>query len=83
MGTFFLRESPALLFRKGKDDEAMKNLCYVRQLPEDHQYILEEVGMIRARLDEERKLAGGQTGMLGFLKGALRELSTGSIRYRL
>jgi hypothetical protein len=83
LGTFVLRESPALLYRNGKKELAQKNLCYLRQLPADHNYMLEEVGMIEARLQEEAQLSGGQTGWLALLRGSLREMKTPSIRYRL
>ena len=83
LGTLVLRESPALLIRRGKYEQGMKNLTYLRQLPADHQYMLEEVGMIEARLSEERELTGGRAGWLPLLKGAMSELKTQSIRYRL
>lgn len=83
IGTLFLTESPALLLRKGKRDQALKNLCYLRQLPEDHQYMLEEVGMIEARLEEQSELSGGNSSWLALLKGSMSELKTRSIRYRL
>lgn len=83
IGTLFLTESPALLLRKGKKEQAMKNLCYLRQLPEDHQYMLEEVGMIEARLAEQNELAGGKNNLAGVLRGAFTELKIDSIRYRL
>jgi hypothetical protein len=83
LGTLILHESHVWLLRKGKEDQAMKNLCYLRQLPADHQYILEEVGMIQARLEEEKQLSGGRAGWTGLLRGALGELKTRSIRYRV
>ncbi|ADV23794.1 Hexose transport-related protein, putative [Cryptococcus gattii WM276] len=83
LGTLILRESPALLYRTGKKERAIKNLCYLRQLPAEHQYMLEEVGMIEARLAEETKLSGGRTGWLALLRGAGTELKNRSIRYRL
>lgn len=83
IGTLILRESPALLYRAGKRDKAIANLCYLRQLPADHQYMLEEVGMIEARLAEENDLSGGRKGWLGLLRGSLAEAKTPSIRYRL
>lgn len=83
IGTLILRESPALLIRRDKREQAMKNLCYLRQLPEDHQYILEEVGMIEARLEAERELTGGQVGWFALLKGSFTEFKIPSIRYRI
>ena len=83
IGTFFLCESPALLLRRGKDTEAMRNLTYLRKLPAEHRYIREEVGMIMARIEEERDLSGGKTGLVGYLKGAMKELNIRHIRHRL
>jgi hypothetical protein len=83
VGTLILRESPAVLYRAGKREKAIENLCYLRQLPADHQYMLEEVGMIEARLAEENKLAGGRKGWLGLLLGSFGEAKAPSIRYRL
>lgn len=83
LGTLILRESPTLLWRKGKKEQAVKNLCYLRQLPADHQYMLEEFGRIEARLEEEERLSGGQTGWVALLRGSTAELKTSSMRYRL
>jgi hypothetical protein len=83
LGTLILRESPTLLYRKGKKEQAIKNLCYLRQLPADHRYMLEEFGRIEARLQEEEQLSGGQTGWVALLRGSTAELKTPSMRYRL
>jgi hypothetical protein len=83
LGTFILRESPILLWRKGKRDQAIRNLCYLRNLPADHQYMLEEVGRIEARLEEEERLSGGRTGWVALLRGSTNELKTPTMRYRL
>ncbi|GFZ46100.1 Quinate transporter [Saitozyma sp. JCM 24511] len=83
LGSIFICESPALLLRRGKDELAMKNLMYLRRLPADHQYMREEVAMIRARMEEENALSGGQGGVVGYVKGGLRELKIKSIRHRV
>jgi hypothetical protein len=83
LGSIILRESPTLLWRKGKREEAIKNLCYLRQLPADHQYMLEEVGRIEARLEEEERLSDGGTGWVALLRGSTAEMKTASIKYRL
>lgn len=59
------------------------NICYLRQLPADHQYMLEEVGRIEARLEEEERLSGGRTGWVALLRGSTAEMKTSSMRYRL
>lgn len=83
IGTLILRESPALLYRTGQQDKAIENLCYLRQLPADHQYMLEEIGMIEARLVEENKLSGGRGGWVALLQGAGAEMKNRSVRYRI
>jgi hypothetical protein len=83
LGTLILRESPTLLWRQDKREQAIKNLCYLRQLPADHQYMLEEVGRIEARLEEEERLSGGRTGWVALLRGSTAEMKTSSMRYRL
>lgn len=83
LGTLILRESPTLLWRKGKREQAINNLCYLRQLPADHQYMLEEIGRIEARLEEEEQLSGGRKGWVALLRGSTAEMKTSSMRYRL
>lgn len=57
-GTFWLRESPRWLLGQGKRELALKNLCWIRQLPQDHIYIIEEVSFIDAALEEQRRVLG-------------------------
>ena len=76
IGSFLLKESPFHLFRKGKEEQAMKNLTYLRNLPANHPYIVEEVEMARAKLEDELEMAGGRTGVKGYLSGAFKELLT-------
>ncbi len=35
IGTIFLNESPQYLIRKDRREEGIRNLCYLRNLPED------------------------------------------------
>lgn len=83
IGSFFLRESPFHLLRRGKNEEALRNLTYLRMLPEDHPYIQEEVDLVRARMEEELSVAGGKTGIRGYLSGAMKELSKKHMRHRV
>jgi len=76
LGSFLLRESPFHLFRKGQEERAIANLTYLRNLPADHVYILEEISMARAKLEDELAMAGGKTGVKGYLSGAFKELLT-------
>jgi sugar porter (SP) family MFS transporter len=52
IGAFWIRESPRWLISKGRREEALKNLCWLRDLPADDIYIVEEVAFIDA--DHER-----------------------------
>lgn len=59
-GSFWLVESPRWLMTKGNREKAVKNLCYVRNLPEDHIYIKEEMYAIEQNI--ERQMAAGGLG---------------------
>lgn len=61
LGSFWLHESPRWLMSKGKREKAIKNLCYIRHLPEDDIYIKEELYAIDQNI-ERQEAAGG----LGF-----------------
>lgn len=52
IGAFWLRESPRWLLSKGKREAALKNLCWIRQLPADEIYMVEEVAFLDAALEE-------------------------------
>lgn len=45
--------------------------------------MLEEVGRMEARQEEEDRLSGGRTGWVALLRGSTAELKTSSMRYRL
>lgn len=83
IGTLFLKESPSWLLRKGRKAEALHILSYIRKLPEDSVYIAEEVAMAQSIIDEERKLAGDQTGLLAYLKAFMGQMKLRSIRNRM
>lgn len=63
VGAFWIKESPRWLFQKGRREEAMRNLCWIRNLPADDIYMVEEVAFIDAALEEQRSTIG-----IGFWK---------------
>ena len=83
IGSLLLRESPNFLLRHGKEDKALDNLSYLRMLPKDHHYIQEEVGFIKARMEDELLMSTGHSGVSGYLRGAFKELSAKHMRHRL
>ncbi|KAH6604256.1 quinate permease [Trichoderma cornu-damae] len=58
IGATFIPESPRWLFLKGKREEALKVLCWMRQLDRDDKYIVEEVGFIEEDLERYRREVG-------------------------
>src|SRR5687767_14320861 len=69
IGLAFIPESPRWLFSKGKNEKAMKILCWMRNLDPNDTYILEEVSYIQEDLERFRRDVGA-----GFWKpfGALK-----------
>ncbi|KAG0646414.1 Quinate transporter [Hyphodiscus hymeniophilus] len=59
VGSFWLHETPRWLMSKGQREKAIKNLCWIRQLPEDDIYIKEEVYAMDHNI-ELQEAAGGQ-----------------------
>ncbi|KAH7079899.1 general substrate transporter [Paraphoma chrysanthemicola] len=54
LGALWLKESPRWLFANHKREQAMKNLAWIRMLPEDHPYLLEEVEAIERQVEHDR-----------------------------
>lgn len=57
-GAFVIKESPRWLFSKGRREEGLKNLCWLRNLPADHIYMQEEVFAIDNAIEEQRSSVG-------------------------
>ncbi|ATY61706.1 MFS quinate transporter [Cordyceps militaris] len=84
IGGFALHESPLWLMRKGREQEATEVLVAVRQLPATHDYIQEDLELIRSRLADEMKIAGRYgTGSWAMFKGVIAELARKGMRNRV
>ena len=57
-GVFCIKESPRWLFMRGRRDEAIKNLCWLRNLDANHIYIQEEVYQIDQAIEVQRSTVG-------------------------
>ncbi|BGP51853.1 hypothetical protein JCM10450v2_007809 [Rhodotorula kratochvilovae] len=57
-GLFFLVESPRWLIRRGRREEGLKKLCYLRNLPLDDAYLQEELNMIDAAIENDARTIG-------------------------
>jgi hypothetical protein len=55
VGLFFMPFSPRLLVNKGRDEEALKTLSYLRDLPEDHYLVQVEFLEIKADATFEKE----------------------------
>ncbi|KAG7663946.1 qutD [[Candida] subhashii] len=54
LGGIFMKESPRWLFQVGRYDEAIKNLTWFRQLPEDDEYIIYEVNQVKESIESQK-----------------------------
>lgn len=76
--SFTVKETPRWLTMKGRHEEALKNMCFLRQLPADHPYIQNELLDVREQLEREKEATLGTSRW-----GKFRELVTiPSNRYR-
>lgn len=57
----FQPESPRWSISKGKSEQGVRDLCYLRNLPENHEYIQFEINQIEEQLEEERQRGGGDS----------------------
>lgn len=73
-------ESPRWLVSKGKYAQAKKSLSWIRHLPEEHPYVVREISMIGAAVENEIE-STGQSGS-GYVQ-LLKELGQRGIRGRI
>ncbi len=79
IGSWLCNESPRWLVKVGKIEKAFKNLSKIRNLDENHPYIISEISDIQEQLIEEREETGKKSRV-----DLLKELFlVKSIRYRL
>lgn len=57
-GALWIKESPRWLLSKNKRERAIKNLCWIRNLPADDIYIVEEIAFLDAALEEQADVVG-------------------------
>ncbi|KAH8154798.1 uncharacterized protein LAJ45_01329 [Morchella importuna] len=76
--SLFAPESPRWLCKKDNWDQARKNLVLLRNLPGDHEYILEELTGIREQIELEQLKSGGSS-----LKANLKEMTLKGNRNRV
>ncbi|OAA63766.1 quinate permease [Niveomyces insectorum RCEF 264] len=56
---FFVLETPRALVIRGKKEQALKNLCKLRNLPSDHPYVHQEFMEVCVQVDAEQELNKG------------------------
>ncbi|KAJ3977677.1 general substrate transporter [Lentinula raphanica] len=85
VGSLLLSESPRWLVSRDRNDDAMVSLSFIRNLPPEHPYIVEEMASIEATIQHERSLTGA--GFLGparavfVSKALLLRLALGSLMF--
>lgn len=58
IGLITLKESPRWLFSENKKQAGIRNLCYLRNLPQDHEYIQYEMKVLDEEMIEKASTVG-------------------------
>ena len=61
IGLFFLKESPRWLMKKGRSEEALNSLAYIRNDSETSEEVVKEFAEITAAIQEENAVTEGMT----------------------
>lgn len=80
-----LKESPTWLLKRGREDEARQIYSYFRNLPENHEYIQQEIQFVKNDIVQERAaLVGGEkhASFGALVKAAAKEGSMKGMRNR-
>ncbi|KAK0189277.1 general substrate transporter [Armillaria mellea] len=72
IGTPMMTESPRFLVTRDRNGQALRNLSYLRNLPHDAPYIVQEFSEIEAAVAHERSLAGA--GFLGPIRTVMADM---------
>lgn len=76
-GAFLLKESPRWLFSRGRREEGVRNLSWIRQLDSSHIYMQEEIYAIDAAIEDQRSTVG-----MGFWQPFRAVITNKKILYR-
>ncbi|KAL8292485.1 hypothetical protein RQP46_001097 [Phenoliferia psychrophenolica] len=74
-----LRESPRWLIQRNRRDEAVKNLCFLRNLDQNDPYIIDEINLIDIQVAHDRTAVGD--GFFAPIKMASRAAPTHAVNY--
>lgn len=55
---FFIKESPRWLITRNRRDEAVKNLCFIRNLSPQEPYLINEMNEIDVQVEHDRTAVG-------------------------